>query len=186
MSAWENVIVTRAGKIEEIRRVIPGYGYSSEHEACRTDESVCQLLVNGLHEAKDLLFSLVHTEFELQKDALSNAFQDIRDCADTFSDEIKSRHFDWDRESTEKWLERIVDHDYNLILGLLKFGRELDDAVEAMKEGNQDMQDRIEELNKDLNGLVSSFKERDIICNIKDITLERTFQKIRQEIKGQS
>ncbi len=183
-SAWEKVLVTRASKVEEIRRVIPGYGYSAEDEACKTDEHVCEFMVNGLHEAKDVLFNLTHTEFELQKDALSNAFQDIRDCVDIFSDEIKTRHFDWDRESTEKWLERIVDHDYSLILGLLKFGRELDDAVEAMKEGNQDMQDRVDALNKDLDDLVNSFKERDIICNIRDITLERTFQKIRAEMRG--
>lgn len=184
MSVWEKVLVTRASKVEEIRRVIPNYDYSAEDSAHRTDESICQLLVNGLHEAKDTLFNLAHTEFELKKDALSNAFQEMRDCVDTFSDEIKARHFDWDRDSTEKWLERIVDHDYNLILGLLKLTRELEDAVEAMKEGNQDMQDRIETLSKGLDELISNFKERDIICNIKEITLERTFQKIRAEMRG--
>lgn len=184
MGVWENVLATRAGKIEEIRRVIPGYDYSAEDGACRTDECICQLMVNGLHEAKDILFNLTHTEFELQKDALSNAFQEMRDSVDIFSDEIKSRHFDWDRDSTERWLERIVDHDYSLVLGLLRLNRELDDAVEAMKEGNQDMQDRVEALNKDLDELVTSFKERDIICNIREITLERTFQKIQSEMRG--
>jgi len=179
---WNNAITKRSEKVTEIRRVIPAYDYSSEDLAHRTDEKVCEFLVTGLHEAKDTLFNITHTHFELHNDVLSNEFQEIRDSVDVFSDEIKCRHFDWDSCSTEKWLERVIDHDYALILGLLKLTRELEDTVHSMTGGNQDMQAHIDEIKKLVNELVNSFKERDVICNIKDITLERTFQKIRTEI----
>jgi len=183
MDTWSNAVAKKTGKVTEIQRVIPAYDYSSEDLAHRTDERVCEFIVTGLHEAKDMLFNITHTHFELHNDTLSNEFQRIRDSVDIFSDEIKCRHFDWGGCNTEKWLERVIDHDYAVILGLLRFTRELEDTIHAMTDGNQDMQNHLDDLQKILNDLVTNFKERDVVCNIKDITFERTFQKIRQEME---
>jgi hypothetical protein len=183
MDAWSTAIAKKTTKVTEIRRVIPSYDYSSEDLAHRTDEMVCQFLVNGLHEAKDMLFNIVNTLFELHMDAVSHDFEDVRDSVDVFSDEIKCRHFDWDSCSTEKWLERVIDHDYDLVLGLLRFTRELEDTIHAMKEAS-DMQTHLDDLKNLLKNIVNNFKERDVICNIREISLERTFQSIQQEMRG--
>ena len=184
MDVWNNVIARKASKVDEIRSVIPEYDYSSEDLDHRTDESVCNFLVTGLHEAKDMLFNIIHTQFEIHNDAISNEFQEIRDSVDVFSDEIKCRHFDWDECNAEKWLERVIDHDYAVILGMIRFTAELENVIHAIGDVNQNMQLYLDSLRQMLNDLVTNFKERDVICNIKEITFERTFQMIQKEMRS--
>lgn len=184
MSVWENVLLKRRDKIKEICKIIPEYCYSAEDLAHMTDEKLCKLIVDGLHVAKERLFNITQTEFELHRDLLSKEFQELRDSVDTFSDEVKCRHFDWDKDSTEKWLECIIDHDYRIIMGLLKLNRELEDVIKNLREGSRDTEKRLEIIEKQIKELVINFKERDVICNIKEIALERTFQKVRAEMRG--
>ena len=99
MTEWDYVLETRASKIDTLKTLIPGYDYSSEEHAHRTDDNFCRLLVENLRESKSVMFNVLQTAFELHRDVLLKDFQQLKDELDALSDEIKARVFKWDTTS---------------------------------------------------------------------------------------
>jgi hypothetical protein len=189
MSEWDRAAETRAVKIESLRGFIPGYDYSGEDMAHRTDETFCSLMVENLRVSKKVMFNILETAFELHQDILLKGFEGIRDEIDVFSDEIKVRAFKWDSGKSHKWLERLVDYDYrilsslgNLIKGIEGLHRELLSSGKGTRELRA-LDERTVRLKKELDEIVILFKEREAVCNIKDAALEKTFDSIRTGIR---
>ncbi len=188
MSEWNITMKTRTMKIDSLKKFIPGYDYSTENMAHRTDEIFCSLLVENLRVCKSVMFNILETAFELHRDLLLKDFEGLRDEIDMFSDEIKARAFKWDREKSRKWLEMVVDYDYRILtsLGNLFKGIEgLHKELLSSGKGTHELRvldEHTSRLKDKLDEIIILFKERDAVCNIKEATLEKTFDSIRSRI----
>lgn len=189
MSEWREARESRTEKVGFLEKLIPGYDYSHEDCAHATDERLCSLLVEQLREAKRTLFNTLETAYELHREMLLKDFEQLRDDLDIFSDEVKARAFEWDRSKPCEWLERLIDHDYRLISGLGNLRKELDRLHREFLSSDENAHD-LRELNaliktieRKTEDLAVLFKEREAICNIKEASLEKTFDRIRSRIR---
>jgi uncharacterized protein YecE (DUF72 family) len=189
MSKWRQARESRTEKVQALEKLIPGYDYSHEDLAHRTDENLCKLLVEHLREAKRVAFNILQTAFELHRDMLLKDFEKMRDELDIFSDEIKARAFDWDRDKPQEWLERLIDYDYRVVVGLGNLRRNLEGLEKEFLSAGQKVQDlkrldeHVKRVDREIEGLVIMFKEREAVCNIKEASLEKTFDRIRSQIR---
>ena len=182
MSKWKDARQKKASMVEFIEKHIPRYDYSEKSQAEVTDEKLCELITSMIREMKDLLFNIIHTGFESHKQLLEKDFVKIRDELDVFSDEIKARHFVWDRGIPQEWMERMISYDFEIIRGMEKMRHHLNEAFEkftnAEKPGSRAFD---EEKWKDIKAttgllygiaenLATLFKEREAIANIKKIS----------------
>jgi hypothetical protein len=189
MSVWDSVRETRTMKIKSLSGFIPGYCYSTEGLAQRTDETFCSLMVENLRACKRLMFNILETAFELHRELLLREFEGLRDGIDVFSDEIKARAFRWDRNKGQRWLEKLVDYDYriltslgNLYRGIEGLQREFLASGRGIREARS-LDEHTGLLKKGLDEIVILFKERDAICNIGESSLEDAFDEISSELR---
>lgn len=189
MSKWKQARESRTEKVQALEKLIPGYDYSHEGLAHRTDGNLCKLLVEQLREAKRVAFNILQTAFELHRDLLLKDFEKLRDELDIFSDEIKARTFDWDRDKPQEWLERLIDYDYRVVVGLGNLRKTLEGLEKEFLSAGQKVQDlkkldvHIKRADREIENLVIMFKEREAVCNIKEAALEKTFDRIRSQIR---
>jgi hypothetical protein len=189
MSEWREARESRSEKVQTLEKLIPGYDYSHEDTAHRTDESLCRLLVEQLREAKRTVFNTLETAYELHRDTLLKDFGQLKDDLDIFSDEIKARAFEWDRKKPLEWLERLIDHDYRLVSGLGSLRRDLDTLHKEFLSSKEQARDLkkldtlIRAIERETEELVVLFKEREAICNIKEAALEKSFERISSRIR---
>jgi hypothetical protein len=191
MPEWDKAKESMSIEIKAISKTIPGYDYSTEARAEATDGKICAFMIEGIREAKDKMFNIIQSAYELHEESLNKNFEGLRDDLDIFSDEIKIRNFEWGRDLTQEWVERLVRHDYHLIQQLDRLNRELDDLNRLFlrivrlypNETNPEHLEKIRMLLKLLEDavdhLVLTFKEREVICNLKPISLERTYQQMQ-------
>jgi len=189
MSEWDMTMKTRAVKIGSLKKLIPGYDYSAEETAHRTDETFCSLMVENLKLSKKTMFNILETAFELHRELLLKDFEGLRDEIGVFSDEIRARAFKWDREKSQKWLERMVDYDYriltslgNLIKGIQGLHKELLSSGKGVRE-LRTLDEHTGSLKENLDEIVILFKERDAVCNIREASLEKSFDSMRSRIR---
>jgi len=189
MSEWDMTMKTRAVKIGSLKKLIPGYDYSAEETAHRTDETFCSLMVENLKLSKKTMFNILETAFELHRELLLKDFEGLRDEIGVFSDEIRARAFKWDSEKSQKWLERMVDYDYriltslgNLIKGIQGLHKELLSSGKGVRE-LRTLDEHTGSLKENLDEIVILFKERDAVCNIREASLEKSFDSMRSRIR---
>jgi len=176
-------------KIGSLKKLIPGYDYSAEETAHRTDETFCSLMVENLKLSKKTMFNILETAFELHRELLLKDFEGLRDEIGVFSDEIRARAFKWDSEKSQKWLERMVDYDYriltmlgNLIKGIQGLHKELLSSGKGVRE-LRTLDEHTGSLKENLDEIVILFKERDAVCNIREASLEKSFDSMRSRIR---
>ena len=198
MVDWEEVrsLASEAGPMEKLIR---GYSYSEKDKAIRTDEKVCHHFVNGIREAKGILFNIIELLYELEKkEPLSAHLQKLKDELDIFSDEVKARYCEW-KGLNVKWTVELVKHDHDLITGLEVLNmrlRRLNKEVlddKALLSGDQDAENRLWEhvkgqfpaIEERIDSLATLFKEREGICNLRPLALDKTFDFIQKRIEKQ-
>jgi hypothetical protein len=189
MTEWEEAAAARGSKISSMSGVIPGYGYATRADAQRTDETFCSVMVENLREAKAIMFNVLETAYEMQRDLLLDEFQALRDDIDVFGDEVKARAFHWDHYKPAEWLGRLIDHDYRTLSLLAEFFIGVHDLEKAFLDSKETVQD-IKKLEQDvktlrakLDELVSMFRERDAICTVQSNALEETYRDRQKEIR---
>ncbi len=194
MSGWKTIKEKKKLTIESIESIVDYYNYSDKHAAQLTDEKICEFLTNRIRECKEIIFEMIQLGFEAHKQALENDLVKIRDELDIFSDEIKMRVFKWDEGIPEEWLERLVSHDFEILKASKRICENLKSVYHRFLEAEGElklfdedewrrMKNRIEEIYHDIENLAILFKERDVICNIRKIALERTFEEIRKRLR---
>ena len=197
MNAWEKAKGETSNLVKEIEKTIPGYDYSDKAKAIATDEMICEFFIKEIRTAKDKLFNIIGTLYELQLEKVMNgSFQNLKDELDVFSDEIKARYCEW-KDIPKDWLRKIIRHDANLITGLQNLNKTLEDLFQSimleLKKPKEEvmgdvkyltrLKNEAKDIEKQIDNLVILFKEREIICNIKPASFEKTYQMLRAKIK---
>lgn len=183
----------------ELEKIIPDYSYADEAKALITDEHLCGHLVAELREIKDKLFAIIDVAFE-KHPQLSREFRQMRDDVDIFSDEIKVHHPSF-RQVPDEFLERIVRHDKDLVDDVQGLMKQLHTIYQTMlgytpvtvhrdiavydTSFSKEIRRSKEEAKRQLVKMVIHFKEREILCNIKRISLEKTYQRLKNELEAQ-
>lgn len=185
--------------IKYIEKLVEGYSYADGHSAVITDEKFCSLLIRRIRESKATIFNMIEFLYEVEREEpLSRDLQRLKDELDIFSDEIKARFCDW-ADLDEHWIRKLVWHDVSLIKGLEKLNEELQEIYEklirdkslATGPGEDDrklwefVKSRLPGIGRQVDGMVVMFKEREGICNLRPLSLEKTYDKIREKIGEQ-
>lgn len=178
-------------EIKAVEKFISAYDYSSESRAEATDGKICKFMIEEVRKSKDYLFHIIQVAYELHEESLDKNFQGLRDDLDIFSDEIKVRNFQWSRNLSQAWIEKLIKHDYHLVQQMHKLNKELDDLHKIFlkvvklypkktdpKELEQ-VRKLIKLLEKAVDKIVLTFKEREVICNLKPLALEKTYQQMK-------
>lgn len=188
---WTEVSKKMNDEIKSVGKIIKNYDYSTEAKAESTDVKICEFVIEEIRRAKDILFNIINTAYELHEERLNKNFEGLRDDLDVFSDEIKIRNFVWNNDITAEWVERMVRYDFELISHMNKLNTELEEAYKLfMKvvktypdktdpnhiEGIRELTRLIEKL---VDHIVITFKEREVISNLQPIDLEKTFQQMQ-------
>ena len=191
MSQWHMVRKSVPDDLRRVGKTIKDYDYSSEHRAEATDSKVCAFMVESIREAKDRLFHVIQVAYELHEERLNRHFEGLRDDLDIFSDEIKIRDFHWSTDLSQEWLEKLVAHDESLIDQMKKLNSELDELHRVFMEvvklypektdpGHLEKIRKYTKLiEKAIDRIVLTFRERDVICNLKPLSLEKTYQQMK-------
>mgnify|MGYP001619152457 CR=1 FL=1 len=110
---------------------------------------------------------------------------------DILSDEIQARYCSW-RPLTPELVRDLIRKDLKILKGVKKLDSDLDKLFrgileELNKSPSKHLWEKISTiLNKlrfNLRELVILFKEREALCNLKPISLEKTFKMIQKEIR---
>lgn len=191
MVDWEKVEQSRSIEIKAMRRLISGYDYSTEDMAEATDNKICGLMIKEVRKAKDKLFYIIQVAYELHEESLDRNFQNLRDELDIFSDEIKVRNFHWSKDMSQEWMDKLIMHDHSLFRQMNKLNQELEglyhtfmDVIKLYpKKTNpkelEQVKQMIKLLEKATDQIVLTFREREVICNLKPLALEKTFRQMQ-------
>jgi len=198
MDDWEQV-KSLAPETKKMEKLIQGYSYATKQLAVITDENVCQNIVKGIRQAKVSLFNVIELLFEIEKEEpLSKSIQILKDELDIFSDEVKARYCDWKEQNT-KWMIRLIKHDHEIVSGIASLNIILQNMYEELLRGRSllseneleqgrlwaKLKKQLPEIEERVDKLVTLFKEREGICNLKPMSLEKTFKSIQEKISKQ-
>ncbi len=191
---WPDVVKKHKSMVAKLEKEIKGYGYGDENQTISTDGQLCAWLVAQLRQAKKRLFNIIETLYGLHLESrLDKLAEELRDAVDVFSDEIKARHL---RCRPSPLLEELVRHDDQIIEGIKFLNTELEKLYDRMMAGlkqpydgrrDQEMWQAIKTqllaLRDQLEDVVRLFKERDAICNIKPLSLQKTYEMMRKRFE---
>jgi len=191
--SWKKVSGEMFSQIQALKKAVKDYSYKDKPSSLVTDEKLCGSFLKSLSRAKKSLFSISDICFSLHVgEEFIPLTEVMRDEVDILSDEIKIRHCEWGSQMPE-FLKKIIRHDLALFKGLEKLNKNLriiDRGIvkEAKKNKNKpEFWKRVKkvllQVRKQVRDLAILFKEREALCNIHPITLERTFKKIQEEIR---
>ena len=186
---WARAAGKRAQAIRELERLIPFYEYSSSDTAMATNDKFCKLILEKLRVSKDILFNIINTCYEMHIGGEFKEFESIRDELDIFLDEIKVLHMRWNRGMSEKWLEKIISHDLNIIKNSDQLAKNLEILFKKIMRAEKRDSAFWNGMSKDttvveeqLDGIVRMFKEREALLNLRPLSFEKTYRAARKEI----
>jgi len=188
-TAWALASDKKRLALKELKRVIPSYDYSSKGDAGMTNNQFCKLIVEKLRRSKAVLFNIINTCYEMRIMDDFKEFDRIRLELDIFLDEIKVMYVDWNEKTSQKWLEKIITHDLNLIKDSKKLADNLEavfkEIMAAKKRDDKfwkQISKKATSIEEQLDGTVRMFKEREALCNLKPLSFEKTYKATRKEI----
>jgi hypothetical protein len=194
-NAWKEVCDEAYIVIREIKQFIKDYDYSDPEKSKKTDSAICSFFLEQLSQAENIIHDIIDLAFELQKEnELTEILEKIRDEIDIFSDEIQARFCEW-KNVPKEYLKKIVLRDSYLIIGVQQLTKNLEmlrsEYLKLQKEKSAFEYEKelkklllqTKEIEKQIDNLAVLFKEREGLCNIKPISLKRTFDKIREDAK---
>ena len=198
-SQWKKARGETLNVVKKLEKIIPDYSYQDTEASLVTDDKICSLLVDKLGKSKIHLFDLTSYLYTIHReDKINRILVGLRDSIDIFSDEIKARYCKW-RNVPSEWLRKIIRYDRDLIKGVNKLYDDIETMkssifhmkrmrihkknVEIMPEEWNKYKRQVKRIDDDLDELVRLFKEREAICNLRAISLDKTFQSIRDKLK---
>ena len=158
-----------------------------------TNEKMMEAVHLGLRESKKVLFSILNTSYEQQKEGLTKEFHKIRDNIDILLDEVKVSHAKWPDRYPEEFLEMIIMHDSEILRGIPKLNeslKEIEKKIMAMALPGTSLSDReqltwlqakTDSVNKQSGHLARLLKEREMLLNVRKFHSEREYEDIRRE-----
>jgi len=121
--------------IERMEGLVPEYSYSDIENISSTDRAVKSFLSKQLRNAKDEMFHVVQTSYELHRDRLSEAAEDVWDDLSALLARIansrecdpkgSAEHCEKCMKRVEKDMENIIRRDRELVLKADEMNREL-------------------------------------------------------------
>lgn len=201
---WKAVASELHPHVHELAKRFPGYSYRDRNASLHTDAELCQFLVKSLTKTKKLLFNISDYCYSLHTGKpLMRTLTVMRDETDIFSDEIKIRACSWN-DIPKEFMKRVVKSDLALVEGVETLNKNVDTIYGTIRKklnpprtkkgkarrippGKEFWNDRAKELRtvrSQLRDLAVEFKEREVVCNITPLTLERSFKSMQQEIHG--
>ena len=194
---WNTVSLDMKASVDEIKARVKHYNYSDTEASLATDERFIEFLQDELRKSKARLYDITDVSFG-RNITLTRDFQNLRDELDIFLDEIKLRHCEW-KALTDGWIKKIIGIDLELIRGIGELNARLEKVLRKILDFRQvrikdhavvyepdfwkDVEADYAELKGMIDGLVILFKERETVCNIRKVSLEKTFRKIEKEMK---
>ncbi len=191
MADWSKIETSMSIEVKAIRKRLRGYSYIDDSTSAATDDKFCNYIIEQIRQAKDTLFHIIQNAYELHEESLDKYFQGLRDDLDIFSDEIKIRSLEWSKNFSQEWMRRLVKHDYNLVNNMDKLNNDLRDTHSLFlkviqlypKKTDPNQLARIRKLikllEKAIDEIVLTFKEREVICNLKPMALEKTYSQMQ-------
>jgi len=187
-------------KLANVKKIIKPYSYETTEISIQTDEKLCHFITTSLSSTRKLLYNVSDLLFSLQLgENLLDVIQNLRHDVDILSDEIKIRHCTW-KDIPEQFLIKIIKHDHSLVEKVVKLNTDVEMLFNGIltetkkhKRGryyisrefwlNVDLS--LGNIRGEIKNLAILFKEREAMCNIHPITLNRTFKKLQQEIRSE-
>lgn len=176
---WSFTTEAKRAHYTIMKRKVKYYKYSGQETAARTDEAVCDYFIKKLHEIKNKVFYLTQNSYELHKEDLTKKFDNLRLDVDIFSDEIKMRHSVF-KNLNRELLGYLVEHDFHTIEAMSNFNQSLSDAHDKLM-ASKDI--NVKELRSELANIVILFKERELITNLKRVSLRKSYRRLSKEIE---
>ncbi|HJW97416.1 MAG TPA: hypothetical protein VJ485_04610 [archaeon] len=188
---WKEVKTKMWARIKEIEKTIPSYDYSEKHHMMSTDERMTDIMHEELRKSKKLLFEIIETSYEQQKEGLTIDLQAIRDDIDIFLDGVKIKHVKWPDRIPEEFLEKIVTHDSEILKELPRLNSQLGEIrkltltmeLPGTSLFDREQMDRLSNMTKEtkeqVTGLVQLFREREFLLNLKHVHREHEYEELK-------
>lgn len=194
-SAWKEVKTKMFARIKEIEKSVPGYDYSEKHHVIFTDDRIKDVILDELRKSKKILFWIVETAYEQQKEGLVKEAHSLRDDIDIFLDHVKIKHHSsaWPETIPQEFLQKIVMHDSEILREIPKLNSLLDEIKKmalVIERPGASLFDReqLDLLNRKLleakkraDDLMRLFKEREALFELKKLHKERILEDLRSE-----
>lgn len=190
--AWKEASGKAHHLLKPLKEKIKNYSYSSLESSLLTDERLCEYIQKSLSRSRKTLFSISDICFSTHTGSkIISLAEKIRDELEIFSDEIHVRHCVW-KDVPPDFLQKIIRQDHSLLDGIDNLVKNLESCRKSIISsiGKKPGKDFWEKIQKSLlksksqaRDLAIQFKEREAMCNIRAIALEKTFQKMREEIR---
>ncbi|MBI4176707.1 MAG: hypothetical protein HY518_05865 [Candidatus Aenigmarchaeota archaeon] len=194
-SVWKDVRSKNLWRIREVERFVFPYDYATPDRCSATDDRICEFFIKQLRESKSKVFNIIQLMFERHIKGLES-YESLRTDIDIFSDEVKARHCEW-KDVDPQWVEKIIEVDLELIRGTQELLAVLHEIYSAVVEYKKirliDHAALVYEPNIEkkltryahgvrvmVGDLARTFKERDMVCNLKKLEMRKTFDRIRQ------
>lgn len=190
---WKEVSGELFTHLRELRKQVKGYSYEQKHLCVATDDRLCHSFLQSLEKAKKSLFSISDLCFSLHTgNKLLPLLDTMRDEADILSDEITIRSIRW-VDIPPDFMRKLVRADRKLLqgmddlvagldrifLGILKEVKRKKPSSDFWSQARKDLGQSREQLRQQ----AILFKEREALCNITSLTLKRSFEGIREDIR---
>jgi len=188
---WKEVKTKMWARIKEIEKSIPNYDYSEKHLMMSTDERMTDVVHEELRKSKKILFEIIETSYEQQKEGLTIDLQKLKDDIDIFLDGVKIKHVKWPDRIPEEFLGKIVTHDSEILKQLPRLNAQLQSIRELIlgievpgtslfdKEQLDKLNRMAKEAKEQATGLVQLFKEREFLLNLKHVHREHEYEELR-------
>jgi hypothetical protein len=183
---WKEVKAKMWARIKEIEKSIPNYDYSERHHMMATDERMTDIIHDELRKSKKTLFSILEASYERHREPVVKDLKKMRDEIDTFLDGVKIKHVKWPGSIPEDFLEKIVVRDSEILRELPRLNSELEEIIKLllgmesqdMPEGEQldRLNARTMEAKGRVESLVSAFREREMLLNLKQVRSGRDYE----------
>lgn len=121
--------------IEKMEGIVPEYSYSNIEGISSTDRAVKSFALKEVRKAKDEMFHVVQTSYELQRDRLSEAAEDIWDDMSSLLARIENskecnpkesaEHCEKCMKRVEKDMANIIRNDRELVMKVREMNREI-------------------------------------------------------------
>jgi len=199
MDSWEQISGDAFRQLGVLKQLVKGYSYETTETSLRTDEKLCTFITISLSSAKKLLYNISDLLFSLHLgEGLLDPIADLRDQVDILSDEIQVRHCMW-KDIPPEYLLKIIKHDFALTEKVKRLNMTIEILFNGIlnetkkSRGNRShritpafwhsVEQSMTVIQSEIRELAILFMEREVMCNIRPITLDRTFQELQKEIR---
>ena len=118
--------------LERMESMVPDYGYATIERMTQTDRKIREFMLEEMRGVKDSMFHVVQVSYELQRDRLSDAAEDVWDEVSSLMTRVQSTRIcqlkdkkacEACRDKVEENLYDIIRKDRQLVLAVLELKR---------------------------------------------------------------